>query len=312
MTGNGFSSEEVSSGGSTLQTGATRESSRSPQLVLIEDGLLFSLQSRPPIRQYTKDLWGRRHFIKAQARAKSLRTGQDTFLGRLWIILTPVISIAIYSFVFGVVLNVSRGMENFVGFLTLGVVYFGFFTKSISSGSGLIRSSRNMIAAFSFPNASLALSAVLRQFVDNLTPAVVAVLGCVLLQLDQPIHWTIIFVLPLFLLIHIFGLGVCFIGARATAFIPDLKSIISVVNRGLFFVSGVFFTIERFETNDLVTKIVEANPIYQFLQAIRNCVMAGQVPSLQTWAYISIWSFGLLIFGYWYFWRAEERYASVK
>lgn len=312
MTGDESSSTSETGGSVAAGSTVAEEKVAKTELVLLEDGGLFSLQSRPTLVQYTKDLWERRHFISAQARAQSLRDGQDTFLGRVWIVLTPVISIATYAFIFGMVLNVSRGMDNYVGFLTLGVVYFGFFTKGISSGSGLIKSSRNLIAAFSFPKAALSLSTVFRQFIDNMVPAVIAVIGCVLLQLDKPVHWTIVFVVPLFLLIHVFILGVCFIGARATAFIPDLKSVIAVINRGLFFVSGVFFTIERFDTNPLVAKIVEANPIYQFLQAIRHSVMEGQVPSLATWAYISAWSFGLLIFGYIYFWRAEARYASVK
>ncbi|AKF26419.1 ABC transporter permease [[Brevibacterium] flavum] len=312
MAGESLSSDSAIAGSSNQEDLSAQRDGEDSNLVLVENGHLFSLQSRPSIKKYSKDLWDRRYFILTQARAKSLRVGQDTFLGRLWIILTPIISISIYAFIFGTVLHVSKGMDNFVGFLTLGVVYFGFFTKGISSGSGLIKSSKSMIAAFAFPKAALVMSIVLRQFIDNITPALIAIIGCVLLQLDQFPHWTMIFVVPLFFLSHVFILGTSFITARVTAFVPDLKSLISVINRGLFFVSGVFFTIDRFQTNETISKIVQANPIYQFLQAVRQCVMDGQIPSFQTWAYISVWSFGLVIIGYIFFWQAEARYSSVK
>ncbi|AGS35381.1 ABC transporter permease [Corynebacterium maris DSM 45190] len=234
------------------------------------------------------------------------------FLGQLWILLNPVLQVALFAFVFGVILNVSRGIDNFIGFLILGVIFFGFVSGGLSAGSGLIQSSRNLINSFQFPKASLAISSTVKQAIDNVAPAVLAVVACVLFQLDQPLHWTIVFVIPVYLLIHIFCLGAALIGARVTAFVPDTKALIRVLTRVLFFLSGIFYSVERFATQPVIQEIMLANPIYQFLRAVRNSVMLGTVPTWQEWLYLSTWSFGLLIFGLIFFWRAEARYSSVK
>ena len=58
--------------------------------------------------------------------------------------------------------------------------------------------------------------------------------------------------------------------------------------------------------------VLKANPVYQFLAAIRKCVLDGVAPMMWQWGYLTAWSVGLLVIGMVYFWGAEARYASVK
>lgn len=282
------------------------------ETILIEDFNLRQLKSRAPFFQYLAQLWRQRHFIYAQARSTAFSTGRDRYLGGLWELLDPIFQVSVYAVIFGLVLNISRGMDNFIGFLVIGVIYFGFLSTGLGAGSGLIKNSRGLISSFNFPRAALVFSTTLKNLFNSIMSAVLAVIVAILFQLGEPIHWTAVLVIPLFLLIQVFGFGVtCFV-ARATAFVPDLQSLVNLVRRGLFFVSGVFFTISRFDTNPTLQVIVEANPLYQFLMAVRSCVLEGVIPPLSIWIYLSVWSFGLAITGILFFWQAEERYASVR
>lgn len=281
-------------------------------LELIDDSQLFNLRGRDNLISYTRRLFARRHFILAYARSRSLSRGRNMFLGRTWLILQPILDVAVYAFIFGYVLHVSRGMDNFIGFLTIGVIYLKFATGGLSAGTSIIRGSKGLISSFNFPTAAVPISTTIKQMIDHAIPAVIAIIGALLFQLDQGISWTIVLVIPLYFLIHCFSLGCMFIVGRATAFIPDLSSIVGVINRGLFFISGVFFDLSKFDKNPHIQEIMQANPIYQFLTAVRQLVLDGEVPPLGTWLYIAAWSFGLLIIGYFYFWQAEERYAVVK
>lgn len=282
------------------------------ETLLVSDAHLKSVESRPRFFEYLEALWHRRFFIHAEARSKAFSTGRGTFLGRMWIILQPLLEVGVYALIFGVVLNVSRGIENFLGFLVIGVIFFGFISRGLTRSAGLIQSSRGLISSFSFPRAAIAFSAVLRSLLDNLTPAIVAVTLALLFQSHKPVSWTIVLIIPIFLLIHIFILGATLIIARMTAFVPDFKSLVSLFVRALFFVSGVFFSIERFSGNGMLQDIMSANPVYQFLKVARESVMYATVPSLETWLYLIAWSFGLLAAGLIYFWRAEARYSNVR
>lgn len=224
----------------------------------------------------------------------------------------PMLDIAVYAFIFGFVLRLDKGIESFISYLVIGVIFFGFLSNFLSAGLGLIQVNRNLIDSFNFPRATLVFSHVLRYFLDNLIPAGIAVIGALLLSDSPSLEWTIWLVVPLYLLMHIFGLGFMLIVARLSAFRPEVKVAVNLFNRAWFFISGVFFSIEKFVDHTLVQQIMVANPAYKFLTALRESVIYGQVPNLQLWGELLAWSIGAFIFGFVFFWAAEERYVRVK
>lgn len=273
---------------------------------------LRPLHSRPRFTTYLAQIWNRRHFIIADARGRSFESQRDMLLGRLWLVLSPLLDVAMYGLLFGLLLRTSRGIENFVGFLIIGVIFFGFIQGGLTAGSGMIRESRSMISAFSFPRASIPISRIARQFLNNSLPALVSLIVALSFQWGTPPGWEMLLVLPLYVLIHIFSLGMTLIVSRLTAFFPDLRSLIPVAGRAWFYVSGVFFSIERFATNPSIQEVMTLNPAYQFLQAVRDVVLYQTVPSYNTWIILCAWSFGLVTIGLIYFWQAEERYVNVR
>jgi|SRR5699024_3325131 len=286
--------------------------STSNSLVIVDGANLKSLEARPSFSSYLVQLWQRRHFVRAEAKNKSFSEGRDMFLGNVWIILNPLLRVAIYALVFGLVLRVSRGMDNFIGFLVIGVIYFGFVSSALAGSTNLIRSSRGIISSFSFPKASLVLSMILRQALDNIVPSFVAIMLALAFQPTIIINWTYA-LLPLhFLLLHIFAAGFSFFIARTTAFVPDFKGVVNLVSRGLFFVSGVFFPLSRFDGHPVLVSIMQGNPVYELLTIARSIILEGSPGELEMWIHFVLWSFGLFIFGLLYFWQAEARYASVK
>lgn len=281
-------------------------------VIKVDGSALFTMQARPSLGHYLSQLWQRRHFIIAEARSKSLNPGADMILGNLWLILNPILDVAVYAFIFGIILKTNRGIENFVGFLIIGVIYFSFFNRTVLAGSGLIQNSKALITSFSFPKASLAFSQFVRKIIDNSIPAVVAVVLALLTQYQKPVSWKIVFVIPLYFMLHIFSLGVQFYVARATAFMPDLKPIVNLVLRTLFFCSGVFYSMDYFSGSRLIRTVMEYNPVYMFLMAVRDATLYDTIPELHTWIVLASWTFGMFFTGLVFFWSAEERYPRVQ
>ncbi|MGO2826795.1 MAG: ABC transporter permease [Corynebacterium casei] len=291
---------------------STEVRTRPVNIEIVDDSELVRLQARPALVSYILSLWNFRHFIWEDTKSKSFSSGKGTNLGQAWILLDPILQVGVYVIVFGLILKVDRGMDNFIGFLLIGVIFFRFFSSGITSGGKLIQRSRNLIKSFTFPKVTLAVSVVLRQMIDHIVPALIAVTGALLFQWGEPVSFALLGVIPLFLLAHLFAFGCTCFAARATAFVPDLAKVLSLVTRALFFTSGVFFSISRFDSHPALTKFVEINPIYQFLQATRSCVLEGVFPSVGVWLYLLAWSVILVIFGFVYFWQAEERYVAVR
>lgn len=282
------------------------------EILLVSASSLSTLEARPNLREYIRSLWLNRHYIARDARARVFSTGRGMFLGAAWIVLNPAIQVALYAFVFGFILKVDRGMENFIGFLIIGVILFGFISSGISGGVRLVQSNRGLLKSFSFPKATVALAKGLRSTVDSIPTLCLAVVAALASQYWITPSWTAVLIIPLYILMQFFLTGIILFVGRLTAFIPDFGSLVNVVNRILFFTSGVFWPIERFIQDPDIARIVMNNPCYQFLDAARQLVLHGNIPEAKTWFLLSLWSFGSFILGLIYFWRAEHRYAAIK
>jgi len=216
-----------------------------------------------------------------------------------------------YALLFGVILQISRGIDNFVGFLVIGTAFFGITTAGFSLGNGLVRSSKMLVQTFDMPLASVALSRCIAKFLDFIPLVLTSVVVALVLQLGEWHLAALLLIVPLYLLAFAFVLGVALVIARISAFVPDSKAVIPLITRGLFFFSGVFYSVERFATQPVLREIMIANPFYQFLNMARTIVLKGESPVLIEWSYIVAWSLGLLLFGLVFCWRAEGRYANV-
>lgn len=278
---------------------------------VVSTGRLRPVGERPKLSEYTRQLWQRRHFLVAEARAKVTAGTRQTILGTAWLILKPVLDGITYFLIFGLLLETSKGISNFLGYLVIGVFMFSFTSRCVTGGAQSIASGRNMIRAFTFPRASLPIAVVLRELI-NMAWVFLAMFALIFLLPEQEvITWRYLLVPVIFGLQVILCTGLALMLARWTAAVPDLKVIINFANRLWLYGSAVFFTYDRFDDKPMVQEFMEANPMFQVLDMTRDCLLYGATPDAASWTVLCSWSFGLLLVGYIVFWRAEETYGRA-
>jgi teichoic acid transport system permease protein len=118
-----------------------------------------------------------------------------------------------------------------------------------------------------------------------------------------------------------FNAGLALVTARLCVHWRDLNNLLPVLTRFVFYTTGIFFSVEkRFgptksdpNGHPLIIKISDYQPIHEFLSLVRGALLRGSAYEIDMryWLYAGIWSVGLLMFGTWFFWRAEERYGRV-
>ncbi|WP_083713497.1 ABC transporter permease [Brachybacterium sp. P6-10-X1] len=265
---------------------------------------------RPDLGEYLAQLWQRRHFIWADARHRVSTQNSRNHLGSVWLVLRPMLDAALYFVVFGLILNMSRGVDNFAAYVVIGILMFRSTMRSISQGTSTLQAGRPMIRAFSFPRASLPLSAELRDMLQmQYTIGVVLVMIMLIPPHELPrVSWLLI--IPIYALQFILNLGINLFVARLGFLIPDVSQFMTVVGRFLMYGSGVIFPIERFLDNPTVNAVVQTNPIYQMIKMYRQVLMDGGMPSLESWLILGGWAFGFLLFGFLFFWRGEASYGG--
>lgn len=273
---------------------------------------LVPVGRRISLRSYLAALWNRRHFILAESRAKMSSSTRKNLLGYGWLFLNPLFSVLAFWFIFGFILNTSRGVENFLGYLVIGVFFFGYTSKCMTGGTNSIRSSSAMIKAFQFPRAALPISTVVRNFLDFIPSLAVMVLVLAIVPPLETLTWRVVLVVPVVILQTCFNVGLaCFLG-RLGHQIPDLGNLMSIISRFWLYGSGVFFVIDDMlaDMPTLLT-IMRVNPMYAYLELTRNSLLYGVDSPPWMWASAGVWAVGLLIIGFLFFWRGEENYGRL-
>jgi teichoic acid transport system permease protein len=266
-----------------------------------------------PLRLYARQLWDRRDFAIAVAQGELRAKHLNTLLGNLWHLLNPLLLIGVYYLVFGVLLNASRGVENFVGFLAIGILAYNLSQRAVMGGAASIANNEGLIRSLQFPRALLPVSSVMRESIAFGSAA--AVMLAVALVTGEPISIWWFVAIPAIILQMIFNIGLAFVFARLADKVRDVLNVIPYIFRIFFYLSGILFSVdvfvprvdERFQTLPLHEMFV-LNPFYVFVSLPREYIMATEshafVPqmwlSAVCWAILSF-TVGLLFF------RAGER-----
>ncbi len=266
--------------------------------------------SKPSFAKYWAEVWRRRAFVWADARARAFQTTRGTLLGKVWLVLSPFLNAMIFYLIFGLLLQVSRGIDNFLGYLVIGVLFFPVVQDALGGGSQALLSSRNLVRAFSFPRAAVVMSWSVRNALDFIPILVASLVFIVVVppHVMPTVYWPL--VVPIVLLGFVFANGLALATSAWTAAVPDLKFIWPLLGRFWFYVSGVFFSLDRFEDLFLVSFIMQANPAYVFLTMARDVLIYQTMPPLFSWLYMTTWAVGMWIIGAVVFWWREEKYAE--
>jgi teichoic acid transport system permease protein len=267
--------------------------------------------ARLPLEEYTRRLWERRWFVVAYSTANNGVGYERSFLGQAWQLLTPLLNIAFYYLIFGLLLHTNRGVSNYIAYLSVGVFVFSYCTTSLSTGARAITGNLGLVRALNFPRAVLPVSTTLVALLQLLYSLVIII--PIVLLTGEPLTLGWLKLIPALFLQSMFCLGLAFIVARLGAHVPDTSQVLPFVTRVWTYTSGVMYSVTRFTQNrpHWIGVVLTHNPGYVYLTLARSALLTGVPASPTMWFYGAAWGVGLLVVGYPYFWRGEEEYGNV-
>src|ERR1700743_563808 len=150
--------------------------------------------ARSGVLAYAAQLWARRHFIVGFATARNVAMYTEARLGQLWQVLPPLLNAAVYYLIFGIILDTSRGVPNFLAFLITGIFVFNFTQRAFITTSRVMPDSLPLIRALPFPRACLPIGYVIIEL-EQLVMSMI-VLTVIVLASGEPLTWEWVRALP--------------------------------------------------------------------------------------------------------------------
>jgi lipopolysaccharide transport system permease protein len=217
-----------------------------------------------------------RHYVELiayKAYAELRQEAGRTYLGFLWWIVEPVISLMIYALVFGTLLK--RGGEGFVAFLFVGLAMWRWFNSTVMAGANSLPGNRGLmqqvyVPKLVFPTVSILTSSAKFGFLLLALLAYLWVTGHTIgaSYLALPVLLATELLLITFLTYCV---------AAVVPFVPDLRLALDHAFRLLFFLSGIFFSIASVPAP--YQSYLRLNPIASLIEAFRSVLIDGAWPS---------------------------------
>lgn len=153
------------------------------------------------------DLWRYRELIYFMIWRDIKVRYKQTLLGAAWAVLTPVLTMLVFNFLFNTVAKLSSDGVPYPIFSYTALLPWGLFTTALNSASRSLTSNTNMITKTYFPRIILPIASVLGGLLD-FAIAFVLLIGMMIYYQVTP-GWNALWALPLFTLLSIItALGV--------------------------------------------------------------------------------------------------------
>jgi ABC-2 type transport system permease protein len=228
-----------------------------------------------------REIWLSRELLIYLIRAEIKVKYKNSVLGIVWSMVAPAMTLAIYFFVFSIVLG--NKMPHFILFLFAGLLLWNLFSLGVQTGTGVVVNNAGIVKKVSFPREILALAAVGSACVFFFFQAIVMVIFMVVLRAPPDMAYFPILVLALITGV-ILASGLAILLSAINVYLRDTQHLIEVVLTAWFWACPIvypFWTIEKKLGPQGLTWIYFLNPVTPLVLAFQRCLYAHPVVSVQ-------------------------------
>ena len=230
---------------------------------------------------------------------------KGSVLGFMWTFINPLLQLAVYTFVFKMILK--NPMPNYYIHLFVALVPWIFFSSALTTGSKAILGQANMVKKIYFPREVMPISYSTSSFINMLLSFII--IFAVLIFSGIKVSIGALAVLPLIMIIQYFLVtGVTMITSSLTVYLRDLEHIMGVLNMAWMYLSPVVYPISYIP--EKYQGIYMLNPMTPIILAYRDILYYGIVPELKIVVYALCESVTVLLLGFLIFGKLKRHFAE--
>jgi len=256
-------------------------------------------------------LWNYRYFvmssIKNEFKTKFIRSK----LGGLWVILNPLAQVAIYALVLSAVLSAKLpGIDSryaYAIYLMAGILGWNLFSEILGRCVNVFVDNANLLKKMAFPKMTLPLIIFGSSLVNNilLFLAILVVFGLLGHYPNSSVVWLI----PLTVLISFLALGMGLILGIMNVFLRDINQIVPIILQFWFWLTPIVYSWGIIPPKYLY--LVMLNPIAGIIKGYQDILVYGKVPNVSDLLYPLCLSIVLILIALWMFIKANEEMTDV-
>lgn len=261
---------------------------------------------------FGRSIVAHRQLIARLAAREVRQRFQGSMLGLAWIVLTPLLTAAVYTFVFSTVFQTrwggtQTGPFDFALLLLIGMAVHGIFADAVGRAPMLILSQPSYVTKVVFPIEILPVVSVLTSLVNTLITVTIVVLGQ--LALNGVLHWTAIFFPFVIAPFLIFVVALVLFFAACGVFLRDLTQVVTLLVTVSLFLTPIFYPLDAVPGAFRIA--MRLNPLTSIIEQSRTVLIFGGWPDFGSLAIYTLCALLSVAAAFWLFQRMRPGFADV-
>lgn len=258
--------------------------------------------------QFWRELWSYRELFYCLAERDILVRYKQTVIGVAWSVLRPLLTIAVFTLVFGKLARLPSGNIPYPIFVFAAMLPWQFFANSFSGAAESVVQQASMVSKIYFPRIIIPTTAI----VVNLVDLLIAFALFVVLMLMYGVHpnGNLCFLPLLFVPLAMFSLGLGYWLSALNVRYRDFRFLIPFITQMGLYLSPVGFS------SDIVPEkwrlLYALNPMVGVIDGFRWALLGDGVPMYWEGFCLSMLvAVILFVFGTRFFLKTERGFVDV-
>jgi lipopolysaccharide transport system permease protein len=273
--------------------------------------VLSAQAARRAVWQPLFQLPARSELIFSLARRELVARYKGSALGIVWAILNPVVTIAIFTFIFAGIFGARFGASNshwdYALYLFCGLLPWTMFQETLQQSASTIVTHANLVKRVVFPLETLPVAQTFSALGHQLFGTIALLIGGMIIQ--HELHPTLLWLPVLLIPQLLFTLGGAWLLASLGVFLRDIAQGITLLLMAWMYLTPIIYpesiVPEKFRI------FVNLNPFTALVRSYRRILLEGLAPDWSGLLYFTICALVVFMFGYWWFARTRKNFADV-
>ena len=251
-----------------------------------------------------KKIYDYRELLKNNVKKEIRGRYKKSFLGVIWTFLNPLLQLAVYAFIFPLILKTTQ--PYYVIFVCVGLIPWTFFTATIPQSTWAVIGNANIVKKVYFPREILPVSIVTSNMVTFLISTIIIIVFCLVYGLG--ITKYIVFYPIILIIQYIFQLGISLILSAVTVYFRDLEHFVQIALMLMFYATPIVFAGDTIP--EAFSFIIKFNPMAHIITGYRDIFYNQTRPDFVSLGIVLAVSIVLTVIGYFIFKKLQKGFAE--
>ncbi len=206
---------------------------------------------------------------------------KQSILGFLWSLITPLVFLVIFNFVFSLAF---MNIENYSLYVIIGLIFWQFFSNATNQTIQSFITHGGIIKTINIPIHYFPLSCLISELVSLAISIIPFTVLMFFFGLKLSWHFVLLIPATFIFALASYGLGI-FLGLL-NVYLRDVSILWNTINPALFYLSPIAYDESIIPPQYLV--YIKANPLYHFFNVFRDILYHNTNPDLSSWITISV------------------------